>query len=96
VTPYEAQLAVARAGFDPNAAIEAAPHLMEDAAPIESPAGVLAPERHRRHALTLDIEVAPPKPYRRWRFFVFYCLVKLAAWVYPFNFEIHRTREPWE
>lgn len=88
------QVALARAALDPQSAMEAAAHIPDDAAPIEAPAGVLALERHR--GLTMAVEVDPPPPYRRWRFFLFYCLVKLAAWVYPFKFEIYRTRQPWE
>lgn len=96
MTPWEAELAMARAAYDPDLALVAQDHLVADAAPLESPLGVPAPERHKEYALTLAVEVEPPRPFRRWRFFLFYCLVKLAAWTYPFKFEIYRTREPWE
>lgn len=46
--------------------------------------------------LTLAVTVEPPAPYKRWRFFVFWCLIRLAAWAYPFKFEIYRTPRPWE
>jgi hypothetical protein len=48
----------------------------------------------RPHALTLSASVRPPPRHSRWRFFVFWCLLKLAARVYPFNFEIYREPEP--
>lgn len=81
---------LARAAVDPNAAV-AAPE--PDHEP-EVVAGVPAPARER--ALTLAVEVDPPPTHSRWRFLVFWCLVKLAARVYPFRFEIYRTRYPWE
>lgn len=90
----EAQVALARAALDPDSAIEAVDKIPENAPPIEAPAGVLALERHR--GLTLAVEVDPPPPYKRWRYFVFFCLIRLAAWFYPFKFEIYRTRQPWE
>ena len=92
----EAQTALARAAFDPEAAMEACDHIDSLAPTIESPLGVLAPERVRQHALTLAIEVDSPPEYSRWRFFVFYQLMRLACWFYPFRFEMYRTREPWE
>jgi len=96
VNPQDAELALARAAFDPESAMEAAEYVDHEAAPVESPLGILAPERIRQHALTFAVEVDEVPPHRRWRFFLFYCLVKIAAWVYPFKFEIYRTREPWE
>ncbi len=92
----EAQIALARAAFDPEAAMAASEHIDHEAPPIEAPAGVYAPERIKQHALTLAVECDTPPPYKRWRYFVFYHLIKLAAWFYPFKFEIYRTREPWE
>ncbi len=50
----------------------------------------------RERALTIAVEVDPPPEHSRWRFLVFYLLVRLAARVYPFKFEIYRTRQPWE
>lgn len=92
----DAQLALARAAFDPEAAMEAYEHIDPMAAPIEAPVGILAPERIRHHALTLAVEVDPVPEHKRWRFFMFYQLMRLACWFYPFEFSIYRTREPWE
>lgn len=92
----DAQLTLARAAFDPEAALEAVEHIDPLAPPIEAPAGVPAPERVRQYALTLAVEVDPPPEYKRWRFFIFYQLLRLACWFYPFKFEMYRTREPWE
>ena len=92
----DAQLALARAAFDPESAMEAVEYIDPEAPSIEAPLGVLAPERIRQHALTLAVEVDDPPPHRRWRFFAFYQLMRLACWFYPFKFEIYRTREPWE
>lgn len=92
----DAQLALARAAFDPESAMEAFEHIDPEAAPLEAPVGVLAPERIKQHALTLAVEVDPVPEHKRWRFFVFYQLMRLACWVYPFRFEVYRTREPWE
>jgi hypothetical protein len=90
----EARLSLARAALDPEAAILARALVPVASDPVEAPAGVVALERYR--GLTLAVEVDPPPPHRRWRFFLFYCLIKLAARVYPFRFEIYRTRQPWE
>lgn len=75
------------AALDPNAAISASMAL-----PAPTPV-VFAPveETAAYHELTLSVEVEPPKPISRWRFFLFWLLIRLAARVYPFNFEIHRT-----
>jgi hypothetical protein len=40
---------------------------------------------------TMAVIVDPPAKHSRWRFFIFWCLVKLAAKVYPFKFELYRT-----
>lgn len=90
----DAQLALARAAMDPNAAIAAAD--VADASPVEleAPAGVPAPQRV--HAITMSVEVDQPPPHRRWRFFCMYWLMKLAAWFYPCRVEFYRTRRPWE
>lgn len=98
VPAYDDRAALAMAAIAPLQAIEAAPRVdPADELQLEAPAGVHAPERARRqHGLTLAVEVDPPAPYRRWRYFIFWCLVRLAARVYPFKFEIYRTREPWE
>lgn len=50
----------------------------------------------KKHALTLAVTTPKPLHHSRWRFFVFWCLMKLACRVYPFNFEIYREAEPWE
>jgi hypothetical protein len=89
------QRALALAAIDPNAAMRAI-----SAPAIDSPldAEMTTPfiRRGPDHGLTFAVEVETPAPYKRWRFFLFYCLVKLAAWVYPFKFEIYRTPKPWE
>lgn len=92
--PGDAQLALARAALDPQAALNAAPMALADSVRAEVVAGVPAPERLR--GLTLEVTVEPPAPYSRWRFFIFWVLLKLAARVYRFEFRVHRTREPWE
>lgn len=89
-----ARSALARASIDPLAAV-AAYDAAQAEPPLEVVADVEAPERVRR-ALTLAVVVEPPPPHRRWRFFLFFCLVRLAARVYPFEFELYRTRFPWE
>lgn len=91
-----AQLALARAAYDPEAALAAIPEVDQEPVALEVVAGVPALERTREHGLTLAIEVDPPPPFKRWRYFLFYVLVKLAARAYPFKFEIYRTRQPWE
>jgi hypothetical protein len=96
VNAQDAQLALARAAYDPEAAMEAFEFVDTQAPPIEAPVGILAPERIKQHAFTLAVEVDTPPEHKRWRFFIFYQLVKLACWFYPFRFEIYRTREPWE
>lgn len=88
-----ARLVLARAALDPGAAIDAT-DLADEEPQLEVVAGVPAPQRV--HAITMAVEVPPPAPLSRWRFFLFYCLVRLAARVYPFQFELYRTRHPWE
>lgn len=78
----------ALAALDPEAA-------MADDEPAAPPPPV-ATQLVRRPGLTLSVEVDPPPPHSRWRFFVFWLLVKLAARVYPFRFEIYRTPDPRE
>jgi hypothetical protein len=89
----EEQRALAFASVDPNAALRAidAPSIDESEGEMPAPF-----KRGSQHGLTFSVEVDPPPPLSRWRFFVFYCLVKLAAFVYPFRFEIYRTPKPWE
>lgn len=48
------------------------------------------------HAMTLVATVKPPAKVSRWRFSLFWCLLRLAARVYPFNFEIYREPLSWE
>jgi hypothetical protein len=87
----------ARAAVDPTAALEVDEEAWLEEPTMEVVAGVPAPERIvRAHAMTMAVEVEPPGEFSRWRFLVFYALVRLAAWVYPFQFEIYRTRRPWE
>ena len=88
----DTEVALARAAIDPSAAINAARVARAPGPKLEVVAGVPAPQRLR--ALTLAVEVDPPPEHSRWRFFVFWLLVRLAARVYPFHFEIYRTREP--
>lgn len=92
----EAQLTLARAGLNPNAAIAAS--AAADAAPValEAPGGIpsIAPRRVR--GLTMAVTVDSPPRHRCWRFFLWYILIKLAARVYPFKLELYRTRQPWE
>src|SRR5580692_9631201 len=89
-----AQLALARAAMDPNAAITASPVAETAAFELETPAGVVAPERVR--GITMAVEIDPPARYGRWRWLVTYWLLKLAARIYPFRVEFYRTRRPWE
>jgi len=87
---------LALAALDPNAAIKAAVVVVlvpQTAAQAEAVVGREAREVRLR-GLTMAVEVDPPVPYKRWRFFIFYQLVRLAAWFYPFKFEIYRTAQP--
>lgn len=81
------------AALDPQAALEVAESIA--ALPDDLDEDTTLPER-KRYALTLAVTVAPPSPLKRWRFFVFWLIIKLAARVYPFEFEIYRTERPWE
>lgn len=78
---------IARAAIDPSAAIEATERNPEAAAvPTQ------AMLRYRAiPGLTMAVEVEPIPVHSRWRFFVFWLLVRLAARVYPFKFELYRT-----
>lgn len=96
MTPQDAQVALARAALDPEAAMEARELADTSPSELESVAGVLAIERTRVHGITMAVEVDPPPEHSRWRFFVFYQLIRLACWFYPFKFEFYRTRQPWE
>jgi len=87
------QRTLALAAIDPNQALAVPDDVeLEPSAPDED----FARPRRPKRPLTLAVTVDPPPKLKRWRFFVFWCLVKLAAWVYPFEFEIYRTEKPWE
>jgi len=43
--------------------------------------------------MTIDFVVKRPKAESRWRWFVAYHLIKLAARFYPFQFQMYRTPE---
>jgi hypothetical protein len=47
----------------------------------------------KKRDASLVVYVDPPSPRSRWRFFLFWCLIKLAARVYKFNFEVYRNSE---
>jgi len=85
--------ALALAAVDPNRAIELGPppEVIED-----RPLVIDALREQPKHALTLGVTIAPPLPHQRWRFFLFWLLVKLATRIYGFEFEIYRTPKPWE
>ena len=85
---------LASAALDPDAAIAAAPEADEAPVEVETTAGVVAVERVA--AMTMAVEVEPVPRHSRWRWFCCYCLLRLAAWVYPFKLELYRTRHPWE
>ena len=78
------------AALDPNAAAGApmpalpTPEWTLSAAPPPPP---------KRHELTLAAYVDKPRRLQRWRFFIFWLLLKLAARVYRFDFEIYRNEE---
>lgn len=91
----EAQLARARASMNPDAAIAAEPVADESTVELETPAGVPVVVRRER-GITMAVEIDPPPPHRRWRWFLAYHLLKLAARIYPFRVEFFRTRHPWE
>lgn len=93
-TGLNAQLELARAGLDPDSAIAAADIADQSTIELESPAGVVAIER--APALTIAVEVETPLPTSRWRWFICYTLLKLAARIYPFKLELYRTRRSWE
>lgn len=90
----QAQLDLARAGLDPESAIAAAEEADKSEVELESSAGVVALER--APALTIAVEVEPPSSPSRWRWFICYTLLKLAARIYPFKLELYRTRRSWE
>jgi hypothetical protein len=50
----------------------------------------------KRHEMTLVAHVDKPLGFRRWRFLLFWVLLKLAARVYKFDFEIYRNPKPGE
>lgn len=79
-------MTLATAALDPNAAVGVA---TITSGTIDTE--FRDPPRQRVRALTMSVEVEPPPKHSRWRFFLFWCLVRMAAWVYPFRFEIYRT-----
>lgn len=78
------------AALDPEAAIAAAssPDLRPRADERQMIPVVRVP------GLTMAVEVDPPPAHSRWRFLVFWLLLRLACRVYPFKFEIYRTPDP--
>lgn len=90
----EEQRALALAAIDPHSAIKVGPVELTESPEYGDPWVRHTPKDDP--ALTIAVEVETPPPYKRWRFFLFYMLVRLAAWVYPFKFEIYRTPKAWE
>jgi hypothetical protein len=100
VDGVHARVLLGSAALDPDSAIAAAPVADEAPVEVESVAGVVAIERvaeiERIHGITAAVEVETPAPHRRWRWFICYALLKLAAKIYPFRIEFYRTKHPWE
>ena len=43
--------------------------------------------------LTVEVVVKRPLGMARWRWFIAFSLIKLAARFYPFHFQLYRTEE---
>lgn len=43
--------------------------------------------------LTIEVVVKRPLGFARWRWFIAFNLIKLAARFYPFHFQLYRTEE---
>lgn len=86
------------AALDPDAAVRVPVDIASrPAGPTRHIDGVAASSSTSKpHALTFAVTTSKPARHSRWRFFLFWCLLKLACRVYPFNFEIYREPEPWE
>ena len=46
-----------------------------------------------RSPLTIEVIVKRPLGFVRWRWFFAFLLIKLAAKIYPFHFQLYRTEE---
>ncbi len=44
--------------------------------------------------ISFAVEVARPPEYARWRFMLFYFLIRMASRLFPFTFEFYSTPEP--
>lgn len=88
---------VALAALDPNVSLDdpAQEPWRDDELEVR-PEPVPGADPIRIPAITMAVTVDPPLPYQRWRFFLFYCLIRLAAWVWPMKLELYRTPQPWE
>lgn len=78
------------AALDPNAAIAAT---VDN--PPRAPGPLVVRESASAWAPThvLDVELEAVEPISRWRFLVFWLLIRLAARVFRFGFEIRRSRD---
>lgn len=83
---------LAMASLDPNAAIAAAARASQPGPRVVEPRSAeLVIADRAAEPFVLAVEVQRPKPLGRWRFFVFWLLIRLAAKVYPFKLEIYRA-----
>ena len=80
---------LALAALDPNAAIAAS----REALVAPAPRVVVSHSEAPYEDLVLSVEVVQPRPTAWWRFAVFWILMRLAARVYRFKFEVRRTSE---
>lgn len=84
------------AALDPDGAARA-PRMPETAQEFHAATGYApTPIAERVPGITMAVVADPPAPYRRWRFFLAWCLLKLAGRIYPFKVEFYRTDRPWD
>lgn len=84
------RFALACAALNPDLAVQAVERMPANS-PVELEVVHGVPVSGRRRGLTMAVMVDQPPPHRRWRFFLFWLLLRLAARCYPFQFEIYRT-----
>ena len=99
------QRALLYASIDPNGAIRSHAEPSAEALEDEQVTWEKTGSRwHRRPAEPQAYEPAPGKPelavtvrppmrFERWRFFLWWCLIKIACRIYPFEFQIYRPEK---
>ena len=79
---------LAMAALDPNQAIAAAERVPSWSPQVIAPPPVEVVRAEPGQEPVLSVEVVPRGRISRLRFLVFWLLLRLACWVYPFRFEI--------